>query len=77
MQQCNGGHNLPKDHKTEVAYCLAHTRRKFYELAEVHPEIVLKIIGWFTEVFAHDANGPEDDHERLKYHQEKSAPLME
>jgi len=76
IQQCDGGNNLPKDHKTLVAYCMAHSRRKFYELVENHPEIVIRVIGWFAEIFGNEVNGPDDDQERLKWHQEKSGPIM-
>ena len=75
--QCDGGHNIPKDHKMLVSYCFAHTRRKFYELSDDYPRIVLKVIGWFSEIFANDKNGPSEDQARLKYHQEKSGPIMD
>lgn len=75
--QCDGGPNIPKDHKILVSYCFAHTRRKFYELFDDYPRIVLKIIGWFSEIFANDKNGPSEGESRLKYHQEKSEPIMD
>jgi transposase len=77
IQQCDGGNNLPKDHETAVSYCLAHSRRKFYELVEDYPEIVIRVIGWFAEIFANEVNSPEEPLERLKWHQEKSVPLMD
>ncbi|WP_194848142.1 IS66 family transposase [Candidatus Neptunochlamydia vexilliferae] len=76
LQQCDGGHNIPKDHETDVSNCLAHARRKFYELADNHPKEVLKIIGWFAKIFANDKEGPPEEDARLKWHQEKSTPIM-
>lgn len=77
IQQCDAGHNIPPDHQTKVACCMAHARRKFYELANDYTPIVLKIIGWFTQIFINDRQSPQDEKERLKYHQEKSGPIME
>jgi len=38
---------------------------------------VIKIIGWYSIVFANDKSAPPDDQLRLKWHQEHSAPVME
>lgn len=77
IQQCDGGNNVPKDHETKLACCLAHARRKFYELSADYTPIVLKVIGWFAQIFANDKQGPQHPEELLKYHQEKSKPIME
>ena len=77
IQQCDGGHNAPKDHDTHRACCLAHARRKFYELVDYYPAIVLQVIGWFTQIFSNEHEGPEDPDELLKWHQKKSGPIME
>lgn len=81
IQMCDGlGRNIPKDFKTILANCIAHGRRKFVELNESFPwecEYVLKIL---EKVYRNDAYtkemnmGPE---QRLKYHQDNSAKLME
>lgn len=76
IQQCDGGNNDPKNHDTELSNCLAHSRRKFYELVEVWPAIVIKVIGWFSEMFVHDNSAPLDLQQRLQWHQEKSGPIM-
>jgi len=76
IQQCDGGHNVPENHDTQLSNCLAHARRKFYELVSVWPVIVTKVIGWFAQIFANDKFAPSDPEQRLKWHQEKSEPIM-
>ena len=76
IQQCDGGHNVPETHDTHVSNCNAHCRRKFYELIESWPKIVLKIIGWYSKVFCNEKDAPPDPLLRLKWHQEKSGPIM-
>lgn len=61
-----------------VCKCLAHARRKFYELRKIYPgacEYVLKQIG---KIYGNDAGTCEmNDAERLCYHQKHSGPVME
>jgi len=68
---------IAKNHETHLSHCLAHARRKFYELVEVWPQVVTKIIGLFSALFDNDRTAPEDPEDRLKWHQQKSAPIME
>ena len=78
IQECDAlSHNIPKNHDTQLANCLAHLRRKFYELVEVWPQEVTKIIGEFSCVFANEHSAPKDPQERLKWHQNQSAPAMQ
>ncbi len=78
IQQCDAlSHNVPENQKTHLSNCLAHLRRKFYELVDVWPKEVLKIISLFASVFTNDHEAPEDPQKRLKWHQEKSAPMMD
>lgn len=78
IQQCDAlSRNIPKNHETHVSHCLAHARRKFYELVEVWPQVVTKIIGLFSLLFDNDRNAPKDAEERLKWHQKNSGPVME
>lgn len=78
IQQCDAlSRNIPKNHETHLSNCLAHARRKFYELVEVWPQVVTKIIGLFSTLFDNDRTAPEDPKERLKWHQQKSTPIME
>lgn len=76
IQQCDGGHNVPKNHDTYLSKCNAHCRRNFYELVQMEPKIVIKIIGLYSKVFANEKLAPPDPLLRLKWHQENSGPLM-
>jgi transposase len=76
IQQCDGGHNVSENHATHLSNCNAHCRRYFYELVEAWPKIVIKIIGWYSSVFANDRSAPSDPQSRLKWHQERSGPIM-
>lgn len=77
IQQCDAlSRNIPKNHETQLSNCLAHARRKFYELVEVWPQVVMKIIGLFALLFENDRMASEDPVERLAWHQEKSGPIM-
>lgn len=78
IQQCDAlSHNKPQNQETQLSNCLAHLRRKFYEIVDMWPKEVSKIIGEFALVFANDDSAPKDDKERLKWHQEKSDPIMQ
>jgi hypothetical protein len=81
VQICDASaQNNPIDHKTHEGNCLAHLRRKFYEIAEYWPEIILPIITWFGQIFRNDREAEKldlDDQARLKWHQEKSKPIID
>lgn len=78
IQECDAlASNVPESNDTLLANCLAHLRRKFYELAEVWPQEVTKIIGEFSCVFTNEYSAPKDPEERLEWHQEKSGPAMQ
>lgn len=68
--------NEPENHDTQLGNCLAHLRRKFYELVDIWPQVVLKVIGDFSIVFANDHAAPKDPESRLKWHQKKSSSIM-
>jgi transposase len=77
IQQCDAlSHNVPENQETDLSNCLSHLRRKFYELVDVWKKEIMKIIGLFSCVFTNDHEAPKDPQERLKWHQEKSAPMM-
>lgn len=80
IQMCDASsNNRPKDHKTDEANCIAHLRRKFYEIAPVWPSYVLPIISFLNAVFRHDRQGKEEGLDEIalfKMHQEKSGPIM-
>jgi transposase len=70
---------LSKEVKLLLAYCLAHGRRQFVEVAGNFPEqcrYVLETLGgvWYHDELAREQKlTPE---ERLRFHQEHSQPLM-
>jgi transposase len=80
IQSCDAlSRNSPKDHATWVGYCIAHLRRKFYEIASFWPKECLKIVSGFDLIFLNDKiakNRNLTPQDRLKWHQEKSAPIM-
>jgi hypothetical protein len=69
--------NVPKLHTVISAFCLAHGRRKFFELKDTFPEECNFVIAQIGKVYGNErdtaAMTPE---ERLKYHQEHSLPVM-
>lgn len=78
IQECDAlSRNIPENHETQLANCLAHLRRKFYELVDVWPREVAKIVGEFSSVFANEHMAPKNPQERFKWHQEKSGPVMQ
>jgi hypothetical protein len=80
IQACDAlSRNLPKDYHTQPAYCNAHARRNFYEIASCWPKECMKVISLFDLVFLNDRMAKAKElspEERLKWHQEKSAPIM-
>jgi transposase len=81
MQMCDGlERNLPGEFETVLANCLAHGRRHFVEVAGSFPEECRFVLETLRDVYRHDATTRErglSDEERLRYHQEHSAPLMQ
>jgi len=81
MQMCDGlERNLPKEFATVLGNCLAHGRRKFVEVVGSFPDECRFVLETLRDVYRHDAIARErglSDEERLRYHQEHSAPLMQ
>ncbi|MFH1438071.1 MAG: IS66 family transposase [Pseudomonadota bacterium] len=81
IQMCDAlSRNIPKNFKTILANCLAHGRRQFVELAENFPRECEHVLGILAKVYKNDAIAEKrkmTDAERLRFHQAKSAPLME
>jgi len=84
IQMCDAlSRNTPKlseGVRLLLAYCLAHGRRQFVEVAANFPaecRYVLETLGgvWYNDELARRGNLSPD--ERLRFHQERSAPLME
>lgn len=81
IQMCDAlSRNVPKNFKTVLANCLAHGRRQFVDQVENFPRECAHILGVLAEVYKNDAAAQKrkmTDRERLRFHQAKSAPLME
>jgi hypothetical protein len=63
-----------------VANCLAHGRRQFVEVAQSFPQQCRYVLEALGRVYYHDAQVREHSlsaQERLRFHQQHSAPVME
>lgn len=72
--------NLPKDLRTIVANCLAHARRQFVDVHDRFSEQCRHLLETLAIVYRNDAEARErglSALERLRWHQEKSGPVME
>jgi hypothetical protein len=59
------------------AYCLAHARRKVFELKDDYPAECVVVLDAVGKVYGYEAETAGMDGERrLAYHQEKSGPVM-
>ncbi len=83
IQMCDAlSRNLPKlPRKLEiiVGYCLAHSRRRFVNVAPSFPEPCRYVLETLGEVYGYDAQAEEQGlspEERLRFHQEHSEPVM-
>lgn len=79
-QMCDGlRQNLPADFQTLLGNCLAHGRRKFFDLFAYWPEECRYVLEALAEVYRTDARAKElglSDEERLRLHQAESGPVM-
>ncbi len=80
-QMCDASRsNTPKGHQTDEANCLAHLRRKFYEIAEIWPVYVLPVIVFLNTLFSNERQAKEqglDEKGIFEMHKKKSAPVMD
>jgi hypothetical protein len=84
IQMCDAlARNLPKMSGTLeviVSHCLAHSRRRFVEVAPNFPDACRYVLEALSQVYHHDAlaqqRGLSAD-ERLLLHQQHSAPVMD
>jgi len=80
IQMCDGlSRNLTDECETLLSQCLAHSRRKFVEVAEHFPEQVRFVLELLREVYRTDARARQESlsaQERLELHQRESAPRM-
>ena len=81
IQMCDGlDHNLPKELETLLCRCLAHARRGFVDVAANFPEEVRFVLNTLKKIYKIDGRARQEGlnpQERLKLHQDESAPLME
>jgi transposase len=71
---------LPAGVEILLANCLAHGRRQFVEVAENFPNQCRYVLEMLGQVYGHDADAREQGlapPERLRLHQQRSAPVME
>jgi hypothetical protein len=83
MQMCDAlSRNLPKlPEKLEVivGYCLAHARRRFVEVIENFPQPCRYVLEQLGKIYGNDATARKQAmtaEERLRFHQQHSAPAM-
>jgi transposase len=72
--------NTAGDFETIVAGCMAHSRRKYVDVANNFPEQVRHVLEELKIVYKNDADAKKEEmspDERLVFHQEKSGPVME
>jgi len=81
IQMCDAlSRNQPENFATVLAHCLAHARRRFYEVATNFPEACRHVLEQLAEVYRHEASCTEQGlspEQRLAHHQSNSAPIME
>jgi len=81
IQMCDAlSHNTAGEFESILANCLSHSRRKFVDVVENFPEECRIVLETLREVYRHDAEARErgmSRDERLRFHQEKSGPLMD
>jgi transposase len=80
LQMCDGlDHNLPKELETILCRCIAHSRRKYVEIAANFPAEVRFVLNTLKAVYKVDARARKEGlspEQRLKLHQDESGPLM-
>lgn len=81
IQMCDAlSRNVPGSFQTILANCLSHARRNFVDVVDNFPEECRHVIECLAKVYHHDDLAREEKlhpDERLRFHQEKSGPVME
>ena len=84
IQMCDAlARNLPKLPETLeviVSHCLAHARRRFVEVTPNFPDACRHVLEALRQVYHHDALIQQhrlSSEERLRFHQQHSAPVMD
>ena len=80
IQMCDAlSRNLPGPFQVVLAHCMVHARRNFVDIAELFPTECRTVLETLEQVYHHDAIAKREkmsDEQRLAFHQQKSAPLM-
>jgi transposase len=81
IQMCDAAsRNVSKDVETLLANCLTHGRRNFVDLVPSFPEQSRYVIEALAEVYHHDEMAKKQAlsaDQRLRFHQDRSGPVME
>jgi len=81
VQMCDAlSRNLPKDFEVILANCLTHARRRFVDVEFNFPHECAYVLETLEQVYKNEAVTKQQNmtaDQRLQYHQQKSAPLME
>ena len=81
VQMCDAlPRNLPENFKTILANCLAHARRRFVDVEPNFPQECTYVLETLEQVYINDALTKQQNmtpDQRLQYHQENSASLMD
>lgn len=71
---------LPEKLQVIVGHCRAHARRRFVEVTPNFPQECQYVLETLGEVYRHDAVAQQQGlspEERLRYHQDRSRPVMD
>jgi transposase len=81
IQMCDGlEHDVPKAFQSIVANCMAHSSRKYVEVAPRFPEQCQFVLETLAQVYRHDARCKQQKlspGERLAFHRSHSQPSMD
>jgi flagellar biosynthesis/type III secretory pathway chaperone len=81
IQMCDAlSRNMPAELRVIVANCLSHGRRRFVDLADIFPQQVAVVLEALKQVYQADAEAKQQQlspAERLRWHQERSGPVMD
>lgn len=81
IQMCDGlDRNVPTEMPTIVSNCLVHARRQHADMLESFPSEVGHVLEEIALVYEHETQAKVEGmspEERLRFHQERSGPVME
>lgn len=80
LHMCDGlSRNTPKGHTVQDCNCNVHARRNFVDIRAAFPEESQRVVDGFSEIYRVEAQTKAEKlspEQRLKLHQERSAPVM-